>query len=165
MSAGRTLVRAVIERRFEAIPVQVVVSWGMLDRLRAVFAALRIDEATAEKSIDAIVQAANLGPEGTAPHLLLGGTGVIGVRDEEDRHVLETARAARAHLVATANFGDFLTRDSEILLADRVCIDHSPNWEIVVAVPQEAAGWLRRGIFPDAATIRRVLRRPRGGRR
>jgi hypothetical protein len=44
------------------------------------------------------VQAANLGPEGTAPHLLLGGTGVIGVRDEEDRHVLETACAARARI-------------------------------------------------------------------
>ncbi|HJU18009.1 MAG TPA: hypothetical protein VJ770_16270 [Stellaceae bacterium] len=81
-------------------------------------------------------------PNSPHPHLLLGGTGVIGMRDEEDRHVLETARAARAHLVVTANFADFLTRDSEILLADRVCIDRSPDWETVIAVPQEAALWL-----------------------
>jgi hypothetical protein len=47
MSAGRTLVRAAIERQFEEIPIQVVVSWGMPDRLRAVLAALRVNEAIA----------------------------------------------------------------------------------------------------------------------
>jgi hypothetical protein len=122
-----------MEGRYEAIPVQPVISWGMLNRLRSVLAELGIDSAVSEMLIDGIVRSAVLGPEGSAPHLLLGGAGIVAMHDEEDRHVLEVARAARAHLLATSNFRDFVTRDSEILLAGRVCIHRSPDWELVVA--------------------------------
>jgi len=126
----------------------------MLNRLRSVLARLGIDAATAEMLIDSIIRSASLGPESSAPHLLLGGTGVLATHDEEDRQVLEVARAARAQVVATSNFRDFVTKDSEILLADRVCIHHSPDWDVLVAIPQEVAGWLRAELFPSAAEIR-----------
>lgn len=158
ISAGQRLVQAAMEGRFEGIPVQTVVSWGMLNRLRSVLVGLAVDSAIAEMLIDSIIRSATLGPEGSAPHLLLGGTGIVAMHDEEDRHVLEVACAARAHVVATSNFRDFLPKDSEILLADRVCVHRSPNWDLLVALPQEVAGWLRGGIFPNPAKIRDSIR-------
>jgi predicted nucleic acid-binding protein len=161
ITAGRRLVQAAMDGRFEGIPVQTVVSWGMLNRLRSVLSGLAVDNAMGNMLIDSIIGSATLGPEGSAPYLLLGGAGVLAMHDEEDRHVLEVARATRAHVLATANFRDFSTKDSEILLADRVCIDPSPNWDVVVALPQEVAGWLRRGIFPSAVNVRdAILKRP-----
>jgi len=104
-----------MEGRFEAIPIQTVVSWGMLNRLRSVLAGLAVDNAIAEMLIDSIIRSATLGLESSAPHLVLGGTGVLAMHDEEDRHVLEVACAARAHVLVTSNFRHFVTQDSEIL--------------------------------------------------
>jgi hypothetical protein len=91
ITAGRRLVQAAMDGRFEGIPVQTVVSWGMLNRLRSVLSGLAVDNAMGNMLIDSIIGSATLGPEGSAPYLLLGGAGVLAMHDEEDRHVLEVA--------------------------------------------------------------------------
>ena len=91
-------------------PVQLIVSWGMLNRLHSVLVEkLGIPSSLAEEYIDQIREFAEIGPTGDGPQLTLGGTGVIGLKDEEDAHVLETALAGRAGVLVTSNFKDFVS--------------------------------------------------------
>lgn len=137
------------------VPVQLIVSWSMLDRLRRVLAEqLHIPDDVVEASIDAIHLMAALGPERRPPHLLLGATGVLPLPDAEDAGVLQVALAARAHILATANLADFISSDMEILVPDEVGIHRAPDYELVVAMPQRVAGWLREGAYPDAGFAR-----------
>lgn len=69
LPASQRLVQAAIDGRYEAIPVQIIVSWGMLDRLRAVLAALAGDDTIAERLIDDIVQWAQLIDASNGAHL------------------------------------------------------------------------------------------------
>lgn len=137
------------------VPVQLIVSWGMLDRLRRVLTEqLHISDDVVEASIDAIHLMAAHGPERRPPHLLLGGTGALPLPDAEDAGVLQVALAARAHFLATANLVDFVSPDMEILVPDEVGIHRAPGHELVVAMPQRVAGWLREGAYPDAGFAR-----------
>jgi hypothetical protein len=139
--------------------VQLVISWGMLNRLRDVYVgALAINPVDAGTLIRGIAALAKQGPAGDAPYLVLGGTGVMPVRDEEDAHVLEIAVAGRAHVVATANLDDFTTYRTEALIEDRVFVHQTGDGRsIVIAHPDDVADWLRRGVFPDAETLRTHL--------
>src|SRR5471032_624121 len=65
-------------------PTQLVISWGMLTRLRKVLQEdWRVDPALSEAFVSAITGYARLGPSGNGPYLLLGGTGVMPLRDAE----------------------------------------------------------------------------------
>jgi predicted nucleic acid-binding protein len=76
----------------------------MLDELKSVIVEhLGLNIETANAYVSAIEEYAKLGAQ-----LTLGGTGVIGLRDVEDAHVLETAIAGRADFLVTANFKDFI---------------------------------------------------------
>jgi hypothetical protein len=69
--------------------VSLVISWGMLNRLRYVLERdLKVNPTTADNYIQTITEYALL-----SPTLTLGGTGVVALRDSEDAHVLETALA------------------------------------------------------------------------
>lgn len=154
-TAAQLLVEAVRAGGIAGIPVQMVVSWGMLARLRKVFETdWGISRATVDTVIEAIAGYARLGPAGTAPHLVLGGTGLMPVRDEEDAHVLDTAVAARAHLLVTANFDDFIAGKSQVLEEGRISLFETAATHLVIAHPYRAAAWLRQGVFPDADTVR-----------
>ena len=108
---GADAYRSGAERALPAWPVQLIVSWGMLDRLRKVFLHdWRIDQATTDRLIEAIGLYARLGPDANGPSLTLGGAGMLPLPDAEDAHVLDTAIAGDADIVATANIRDFLTR-------------------------------------------------------
>jgi len=145
-TASQTLVAAVRRGTSPLGPVQLVISWGMLNRLRKVLEAdWRVDREVVDPFLDAIVAFARLGAAGTAPYLILGGTGVVPLRDPEDAHVLETAIAGRARILATANFDDFLAAGSEILRPNRLALHRAPGGEIVIAHPALVANWFAAG--------------------
>lgn len=159
-SSSVALVEAVRRGECPLGPVQLVVSWGMLDRLRQVYVdALAIDPVDAEINLRAIAGMARLGPAGDAPHLLLGGTGVMPIHDAEDAHVLEVALAGRADIVATANLDDFMVRQSDVLLRGRIGLHRSPaGHAVIIAHPDQVAGWLRRRTFPQISALQRLYR-------
>jgi hypothetical protein len=153
-TASQTLVQIARSGRAGTMPVQLVISWGMLTRLRTV---LEVDWKVARGTVDLVIEAiagyARLGAAGTAPHLTLGGTGLIPIRDAEDAHVLDTALAGQAHLLVTANFDDFITARSRILEAGKVGIVETATARLVVAHPYRAVAWLRHNIFPEADMV------------
>jgi putative PIN family toxin of toxin-antitoxin system len=87
-----------------------IISRTMLDRLTQVLCRppLRLTLAAATDWTELLAELAAL------PNLIVAGGGVIPLRDVEDRGVLETALAGRAHYLATYNLDDFVgssTRD------------------------------------------------------
>jgi len=127
-------------------PVQLIVSWGMLDRLRKVFMVdWQVDQATTDEIIEAIVRYARLGPDATGPLLALGGTGLLPLRDAEDAHVLDTAIAGDTDILATANIKDFLTRSAEVLVPDRLAGFEHPKGRLLIAHPFTMRNWFLAG--------------------
>lgn len=157
-TASQTLVRMARAGRVGDMAIQLVISWGMLTRLRKV---LEVDWGVSRRAADPVIETiafyARMGAAGMAPHLTLGGTGLMPIRDREDAHVLDTAVAGQAHLLVTANFDDFLAAKSRVLEAGKVGIFETSTARLVVAHPFRAAAWLRQGIFPDAETVERLL--------
>lgn len=149
-TATQTLVRMVRAGQASDIPVQLIISWGMLSRLRKV---LEVDWGVSRGTVDPVIEAiigyARMGAAGTAPLLTLGGTGLMPMRDSEDAHVLDTALAGRAHLLVTADFDDFMVSNSRILEPGKVGIVEAAITSVVVAHPFRAVSWLRQGIFPE----------------
>jgi predicted nucleic acid-binding protein len=153
-TASQSLVAAARSGQAGDIPVQLVISWGMLTRLRKVFEVdWRVPRMTVDTVIEAVAGYARLGPAGMAPHLTLGGTGLMPLRDAEDSHVLDTALAGRAHLLVTADFDDFVTAKSTVVEHERVGIVSTAAHSLVVAHPYRAAAWLRDGRFPQADVL------------
>ena len=127
-------------------PVALVISLGMLDRLRDVLSGqLGFTSTDAERLCDLIATYAREGPS-----LTLGGIGVLPIRDQEDRHVLETAWAAHSDLLVTHNLVDFLDRDSEVLVSDRVYGLTRGTAKLLVCHTYNAAAWLGGERWPDA---------------
>jgi predicted nucleic acid-binding protein len=135
-------------------PLQLVVSWSMLTRLGS---ALRrkheLSPQTVEAALSAISLISRMGPDPAPPQLLLGGTGVIPLHDEEDGHVLDVAVAGRADLLVTTNFADFVTYRTDVRERDRIAIYSTTAHRVVIAHLFTAAEWLREGriVIPDAA--------------
>ena len=121
--------------------VQLVISWGMLNRLQDVLVRLGIRQSDAMGYVDTIRASASL-----SPSITLGGTGIIPLQDEEDRHVLETALAGKADVLITANFRDFLGKETQTLTAERhyryVAVDHSLD----IVHPYLMMEWIRTRI-------------------
>ncbi|MBF0306585.1 MAG: PIN domain-containing protein [Alphaproteobacteria bacterium] len=153
-TAAQSLVRIARTGRAEGMPVQLVISWGMLTRLRKVLEIdWRVPRPTVDPIIEAIAGYARLGAVAAAPHLTLGGMGLFPIRDIEDAHVIETAIAGNAQLLVTANFDDFVTTKSRIVEPGRIAVVETATTRLVVAHPFRAAAWLGRGLFPDPNMI------------
>jgi hypothetical protein len=133
--------------------MQLVISWGMLNRLRKVWeddwGVPRVD---ADPLLVAVAGYAAFGPESEPPHLMLGGTGLIALRDTEDAHVLDVAVAGRADLLVTSNFKDFLHYKQDVREEGRIAIYQAPQHRVVIAHTYTAAEWLRKGriVIPEA---------------
>lgn len=146
-TACQMLVEIVRRGRCAIGPVALVISWGMLNRLQFVLqndpklAAFQ-DDAVA--FIELIITYAQLSPQ-----LTLGGTGIIPLDDEEDRHVLETAIAGKATVLVTANFKDFLFKDVQIIVPERHCIYLSPIHSLHIVHPFLMINWLNKKEIPD----------------
>jgi PIN domain len=127
-------------------PVQLIISWGMINRLRKVYVQdFQIPGTVADALLSAIAGYAALGPAGMNPMLTLGGTGVVPLTDTEDAHVLETCIAGQAHILVTANFKDFLARDVQVLEANRIALYPSPKGQLLISHPYVMSEWFRQG--------------------
>ena len=147
------LADAVRSGTWQAGPLQLVVSLGMLDRLALVLTReFQVEADEAETLVRAIGGVASFGPAGDHPHALVGG-GVYPLRDEEDRHVLEVAVAGEADLLVTANMADFETADIlKVGDGTRIRLHPRPGQAtLVIAQPDQAREWLRSGVPPLAA--------------
>lgn len=119
--------------------LQLVVSWGMLDRLEAVLTVqLGFGVSTARDLVDAIASYAEQGPS-----LTLGGVGVIPIHDREDRHVLETAWAGEAKALVTIDFDGFTSADCQRLTAGRLAKLLRGDRALYLVHPFLFAAWLR----------------------
>lgn len=126
--------------------VELVISWGMLNRLQQVLQTqpkLRVLQDDALTYINLISIYAQLSPQ-----LTLGGTGIIPISDIEDQHVLETALAGRATILVTANFQDFLAKDVEIIVPERHGIYRSPSHSFQIVHPYLMMNWFNEGNIP-----------------
>jgi predicted nucleic acid-binding protein len=126
-------------------PTQLVISWGMLNRLGQVLERIRFSRAAAETIVAEIALIAQVGPVELSPLVILGGTGLAPLRDLEDQHVLEAAFTGRAQLLVTANFQDFVSYGTEVLQPGRVAVQKRVRQELVIAHPYVAVEWVRTG--------------------
>lgn len=139
--------------------VHLVISWGMLNRLRLVLEnKLSIPQSVADLYIDVIKGYAELGASGASPQLSLGGTGVIALPDSEDAHVLETALAGRAKVLVTNNFKDFISNDTRIIVPQKQDSIHSepahaiyfaPAHIVHIANACQIIAWIKSGQIPE----------------
>lgn len=144
--AVQRLVEIVRSGRSSLGPVQLVISWGMINRLRKVYVEnLQIPANIVETLLSAIVGYATVGPARMSPSLTLGGTGVVPLTDTEDAHVLETCLASETDILVTANFKDFLSNDTEVLQAGRVAIYRHSKGKLLIAHPYKMADWFAEG--------------------
>ncbi len=118
--------------------VSLVISWGILNRLRQVLAGAGFARDDADRLIEILATIARDGPS-----LTLGGVGVLPLDDEEDRHVLETALAGRADMLVTHNLKDFIGRGVQTLVADRYYGVDIAGQKLLIVHTYDAAAWLR----------------------
>ena len=141
---GRTgtacqLITSAVRGLEAGLDLQLIVSWGMLDRLEAVLTEqLGFGTSTARDLVDAIASYAEQGPS-----LTLGGVGVIPIHDREDRHVLETAWAGGAKALVTIDFDGFVSTDSQVLAAGRLAKLARGDRVLFLVHPFLFAAWLR----------------------
>jgi predicted nucleic acid-binding protein len=146
-TACQTLVEVARSAQAGREPLQLVISWGMLERLKLVLVEqLQFDPAEATALADAIASYAHMGPS-----LTLGGVGVLPLQDGEDRHVLETAWAGNAEILVTANLEDFVHGRDEAVYAGRTYRLTQGARALILTHPFEAAHWLREGTWRTAA--------------
>lgn len=145
-TAAQTLVDLVRDGTCSLGPTQLVISWGMLDRLGEVLIReFSVPHADVTNLLRSIATIAQRGPSGVAPYVLLGGTGVMPLRDTEDRAVLETALVARADVLITSKFRDFVDRRARVITRNTAAIVEHAGGRVVVAVPSQMLAWLRAG--------------------
>jgi predicted nucleic acid-binding protein len=153
-------------------PVQIVLSFKMLDSYRDVLLRNDYPEALVNESISGLIEIMKFGPLGFDPHIVLGGSPDPALMDREDGGVLATAYAARATLLITNNLKDFAGQDAETFRTSRAktpgstsrelyCVIRSrpDGKELVVVHPADLVSWIERdfGISPQA--IRRTFAR------
>ena len=155
-SAAQLLVDCVRRGHSPLGPVQLVISWGMLNRLEDVLTrVLQVDRPLAQHYTAMIARYAAEGPASHAPNLSLGGTGLIALRDTEDAHVLDTARAGRANLLVTRNFGDFIPGDTRVRVPGEVATVRDPaGHTVIIAQPGQVLRWFAQGTIPSSVERR-----------
>ncbi len=153
-TASQSLVAMVRQGFCLSSPVQFVISWGMLNRLLKVLVQdLKVSAQTAELYISTIAAYARLGAMGASPQLTLGGIGVIPLRDTEDAHVMETAIAGKANILITANFKDFISKDTQVVIPGRHAVYRgSDDHTFQVVHPYLMMDWLRVGQIPSISS-------------
>ncbi|MCC5899588.1 MAG: PIN domain-containing protein [Phormidium sp. BM_Day4_Bin.17] len=150
-SACQSLVEIVRQRYCAIGSVELVISWGMLNRLQQVLedqSKFRGLPDTAAAYVNAIQNYGQF-----SPSLTLGGTGIIPIQDVEDRHVLETALAGRATALVTANFKDFIAQDLQVIIPNRHGIYRSPRHHFHVVHPYLMIQWLNDQHIPPVEPL------------
>jgi predicted nucleic acid-binding protein len=153
-TASQSLVAMVRQGFCLSSPVQLVISWGMLNRLLKVLVQdLKVSTQTAELYISTTAAYARLGAMGASPQLTLGGMGVIPLRDTEDAYVMETAIAGKANTLITANFKDFISKDTQVVIPGKHAVYRGPDDHAFQIVhPYLMMDWLKSGQIPSVSS-------------
>lgn len=100
-------------------PVQLVISWAMLDQLAHVLThGLGVSAVEAREYVDALAEVARAGSPGFAPAELMGEPGVIELSEGGETAALETALFGRADVFITANFAAITDPAFTVLVPD-----------------------------------------------
>lgn len=145
-TATQSLVEIVRSGRSPVGAASLVISLGMLDELRLVMIEhLKLSNETANDYVSLVERYASIGAQ-----LTLGGTGIVGLKDIEDAHVLETAIAGRADFLVTMDFKDFMiNRDTKVIIPDRYAVHYNPAHTVQIVSPFQIADWFRTGFLPN----------------
>lgn len=176
--AGRTktvsqrVIRYVTAGDVQDPPVQLVVSFKMIDTYRDVLRRQGYDHHAIEMAASALIDMMKHGPRALDPYLVFGGTPDPAVLDTEDGGVLATAFAAAADVLVTDNLVDFAVAAAEryntstVRRADGTTrqlscqIHQRPNGhELIVVHPADFAHWLERGFEISPRSIRATFER------
>jgi predicted nucleic acid-binding protein len=161
------VVRHLVSGLINGEPVQIAMSFKMLDTYREVLLRNEFPEALAEEQISALVDIMKFGPAGFDPHIVLGGSPDPALRDLEDGGVLATAYAAHARMLITENLKDFAGQDAEIYRTSRVqtpdgkmrelyCVVRArpDGKELVIVHPADFISWTDRNLRISPEAIR-----------
>lgn len=149
------------------IPLQLFLSWELIDTIQSVLLRLKVEPGLVPPFIDSIESLMRTGPEGLEPPLFLSGRDHLPMHDREDAGVLGACFASDVDLLITDNLADFVTPDAEQLDTQIITyadgrkrtvfalihkpIGHSP---LVVMHPVDALYWLGNGIRPTPDQLR-----------
>jgi hypothetical protein len=147
-------------------PVRLVISWRMLTTLGLALRNLGLSREEAEGVARLTGSLAAGGAATPAPHLVLGGTGLLPMRDGEDAGVVETALAGAADILVTHDLGDFERGSRSWLRTERlatrarggpaaIIIHHGTDAGLAAAVPDLAIGWLLGQTVPPRGILDR----------
>ena len=173
-TAAQRIFSALEAGRMCGRPAQIVASHRMIDTLSDVFRRLSVPTEQAEEFSNAVIDAMKAGPEELDPHLMLGGTPDLTLRDAEDGGVLATAFGARAHVLVTDNLADFMPTGCETWETTKIrfpdgfertltchILSRPDGLEIVVAHPIDFATWIGEPFDPTPNNVRgRFSQRP-----
>jgi len=166
-TAAQRIFSALETGRMFGRPAQIVASHRLMDTLCDVLQRLSVPADEVDAFSRAVIDAMKAGPEELDPHLILGGTPDLTLKDVEDGGVLATAFGARAHVLVTDNLADFQPIRTEnyettrIRLADGhsrtlTChiVSRPDGLEIVVAHPIDFAAWISELFDPTPKNVR-----------
>lgn len=138
-------------------PIQLVVSFKMIDTYREVLTRRGYDDHAVEMAADALIEIMKNGPRALDPYLVFGGSPDPGILDVEDGGVLATAFASGTDVLITDNLDDFAGGDSAIYDTSIIArpdgstrqlscqIHRRPNGQtLIVAHPVDFAHWIER---------------------
>jgi hypothetical protein len=176
--AGRTntvsqrVLRYVTAGYVQNPPVQLVVSFKMIDTYRDVLRRQGYDNHAIEMAAGALIEMMKNGPRALDPYVVFGGTPDLAVLDTEDGGVLATAFAAAVDVLVTDNLADFAAGASEKYNTSTVrraggttrqlsCqIHRRPNGRaLIVAHPADFAHWIERGFGVSTQSIKATFER------
>jgi predicted nucleic acid-binding protein len=167
---SQKLVRHLVSGSIMAEPVQIAMSFKMLDRYREVLLRNGYPEALVRESISGLIGIMKFGPLGFDPHIVLGGSPDPALKDREDGGVLAAAYAAQATLLVTDNLKDFAGQDAETFQTSRgktpggttrelYCVIRSrpDGKELMIVHPADLVAWIERDFAISPQLIRRTF--------
>jgi predicted nucleic acid-binding protein len=104
---SQRVVRHLISRSIIGEPVQIAMSFKMLDTYREVLLRKDYPEELVEESIFGLIGTMKFGPLGVDPHIVLGDSPHPALKDTEDGGVLATVYAAQATIINNGQFEGF----------------------------------------------------------
>jgi|SRR5579872_991336 len=139
-------------------PVQIAMSFKMLDTYREVLLRKDYPEELVDESISSLIGMMKFGPLGFDPHIVLGGSPNPALKDNEDGAVLAAAYAAKANILITDNLKDFAGQDAETFQTSHgktpkgttrelYCVIRSrpDGKELAIVHPADFVSWIERG--------------------
>lgn len=169
-TTSQKVVRHLVSGAIDGEPVQIAMSFKMLDTYREVVLRKEYPEALVEEQISALVDMMKFGPAGFDPHIVLGGSPDPALKDIEDGGVLATAYAAHAGILISDNLKDFAGQDAETYRTSRVrtpsgetrelyCVIRArpDGKELVIVHPADFISWIDRKFRISPKAIRQAF--------